>query len=290
MKKYIRHRTQNVLDVKDLTALEYLDFEGKYKGYRENHDFFELCYVESGAISLHLEDKSLDIAEGSTVIIPPNMRHSYSSPAGNLSRAFVICFECLSQTLGLISARPIPADEGEIFCLKTIIREYPKTYRMNSRELLELIPSPAFGGQQAIILQLEYLLISLMRRNLSSGVSEVVLLSGERFHSDLVKIIKDYLRSNVRNKIDLADVCSYMNYSRSFICKIFKAQTGETVITYFNRLKINEGRRLLAETDKSIGEIAEMLGFSEAKYFGASFKKELGISPTEHRAEAKKGK
>ena len=38
MKTYLRHRIQNVVDVKELIALEYLDFEGKYKEYVEKHN------------------------------------------------------------------------------------------------------------------------------------------------------------------------------------------------------------------------------------------------------------
>ena len=51
MKTYLRHKIVNVIDVKGLVALEYLDFEGRYKEYVEQHDFWELCYVEEGKIS-----------------------------------------------------------------------------------------------------------------------------------------------------------------------------------------------------------------------------------------------
>ena len=42
MKTYLRHKICNVIDIKDLIALEYLDFEGKYRDYVEAHDFWEL--------------------------------------------------------------------------------------------------------------------------------------------------------------------------------------------------------------------------------------------------------
>jgi len=41
MKTYLRHKVLNVVDIKELTAIEYLDFEGKYKEYVEKHDFWE---------------------------------------------------------------------------------------------------------------------------------------------------------------------------------------------------------------------------------------------------------
>ena len=48
MKTYLKHKIQNVIDIKSLFALEYLDFEGKYKNYVESHGFWEICYIEKG--------------------------------------------------------------------------------------------------------------------------------------------------------------------------------------------------------------------------------------------------
>lgn len=288
MKTYLRHRTANVIDVKGLVAIEYLDFEGKYKNYSESHDFCELCYVECGDITLQLGGKSLHLEAGNTVFIAPNTEHSYFSSAGNNSRVFVICFECQSHMLKYMSGNIFSATEDEIYCIRKIINDSNGTFTMNEKDQLELIPSPGFGGQQAIILQLEYMLIVLMRRCLSERKSDVILLSGDKFYQDLVDIIVDYLRGNVGKKIALNDICERFNYSRSFICKIFKEQTGSTLITYINKLKIAEAQRLLASRDMTVSEISEALGFSEAKYFGAIFKKLVGISPQAYREKIHK--
>ncbi len=287
MKTYLRHRTLNVIDVKELIALEYLDFEGKYKDYVEAHNFYELCCVEQGDVALDLDGEKHVLTPGGLIIISPGCRHSYSSKGGNLSRAFVVCFECTSHTLRLLSGVPFVATDDEAYCVKRIIDECRSTFRMNERDQLELISSPAFGGQQAIILQLEYLLIGLLRRHLSEKRSDVVFLSREKFYPDLVDIITGYLRDNVRQRISLKDVCERFNYSRSFICKIFKEQTGESLISYFNRIKIEEAKNLLADTDMTVISISELLGFSEAKYFGVTFKKQEGVSPQAYRAQAR---
>ena len=54
MKTYLRHKSMNVIDIKELAALEYLDFEGKYGNYEEKHTFWELCYVVKGEAELVL--------------------------------------------------------------------------------------------------------------------------------------------------------------------------------------------------------------------------------------------
>ena len=290
MKTYLRHRTLNVIDVKELIALEYLDFEGKYKDYVEEHNFYELCCVEQGEITLDIDGSTHALSDGDLIVVQPGCRHSYSSKNGNNSRAFVVCFECTSHILRLLSGVLFTTTVDEAYCIKRIIEECKATFRMNDRDQLELLSSPGFGGQQAIILQLEYLFIGLLRRHLSDKRSDVVFLSREKFYPDLVDIITGYLRDNVRQRISLKDVCERFNYSRSFICKIFKEQTGESLISYFNRVKIEEAKSLLAETDMTVISISELLGFSEAKYFGVTFKKQEGLSPQAYRTAVRQNK
>lgn len=288
MKTYLRHRSLNVIDVKGLVALEYLDFEGKYKDYEETHDFCELCFVEHGEIELICETESILLSNNEIVFIKPNTRHSYRSESGNQSRAFVLCFECPSHVLAPLSGIRFHSEEKDTYCMKRIIEECHGTFRMNDKGQLEVLPSPSFGGQQAIILQIECLLISLLRRKAEDKSSGIVFLRGERFYAELVDIIKGYLQSNVGKKISINDVCKRFSYSRSFVCKIFKEQTGESLITYFNRLKVEEAKRMLVETEMTVSEISETLGFSEAKYFGTVFKNQEGVSPMAYRESKKK--
>lgn len=283
MKMYLRHKGLNVIDVKELIALEYLDFEGEYRNYVEKHNFCELCYVEKGEITLRLEHDCLTLQQYEIAVIEPDTVHSYYSANGNQNKVFVVCFECPSHLIRVMSGTKFSPNEVHSDCMRKIIEECGNVFCINERGLLEVLSSPSFGGQQAIILQLEYLLIGLLRQFFSVGNTDVVFLNREKFYSDLVDIIKGYLKSNLDRRLTLDDICKRFNYSYSFICKIFRNQTGESVIAYFNRLKMEEARRLLSETDRSVKEISELLGFSEPKYFGAVFKKQMGCSPLTYR-------
>ncbi len=289
MKTYLKHRSLNVIDVKDIVALEYIDFEGKYADYVEEHNFWELCFVEEGESLLLIDGKELHLNKGDVAFIEPNTPHLYSTQNKEDTRLFVICFECTSYSIHLLSGIKFSLDENELNCQKLIIEEGSKTYLTDENDQLVLIDSPSFGGQQAIKIQLEYLLISILRKYSSKKSSGIVFLNGESFYSDLVKIIKEYLHSNVYNKLSLKDVYSNFNYSRSFICRIFKEQTGESIITYFNKLKIEESKKMLAGTQTSVTDISESLGYTESKYFSASFKSQVGMTPLEYRAKNSKG-
>ena len=132
------------------------------------------------------------------------------------------------------------------------------------------------------------MIICLIRRLSKEKNPEVVFLNKDDFYTKLSGIIIDYLQTKVNTRISLEDICAKVNYSRSFVCKTFKEQTGETLFSYFNRLKIDEAKKLLSESDLSITAVSKELGFSDIKYFGALFKKTEGISPFEYKKKVTK--
>ncbi|MBQ4259541.1 MAG: AraC family transcriptional regulator [Lachnospiraceae bacterium] len=283
MKTYLRHRISNVIDVKELIALELLDFEGKYRNYVETHDFWEICYVTKGEITLFLDEKEVTVREHELVLVSPNRKHSYYSEKGNENQAFVVCFDSFSQALNAISDHVFAEDSLQYGCMEKIMEESATTFHMNDKEHLEVLDAPRFGGQQVLLLQLEYLLIGLVRRMSVEKNSDIVFFSDENFYVDLVNAIARFLRENVSQKITLDEICTKFNYSKSFICKIFKKEKGVTVIAYFNSLKVEEAKRLLTESTHSVSHIADLCGYREVKYFDTIFKKHTGTSPVTFR-------
>jgi AraC-like DNA-binding protein len=63
----------------------------------------------------------------------------------------------------------------------------------------------------------------------------------------------------------------------------FRQEVGTTPIKYLQRYRVNRARQLLAESDKSIAEIARIVGFSDSGYFSRIFHRETGVSPEEFR-------
>ncbi len=283
MKTYLKHNIRNVIDIKGLTALEYLDFEGKYKNYEEKHNFWELCYVEKGNVELILEGKTIHLKCGEVAFISPEKIHSYVCSSCKDSTAFVVCFETFSHAMKTLDSEVLSLDESLKDCISKIIFEYKHTFFMNDQEHLEILAKPNFGGQQAIILQLEYLIICLLRKMSAEKNPGVIFLDKEDFYPKLSAIIVDHLQANIGTRLSLDDICRKVNYSRSFLCKIFKEQTGQTLFSYFNKLKIDEAKRLLEETEMMVLDISKELGFSDVKYFGSLFKNIVGMSPLEYK-------
>lgn len=99
----------------------------------------------------------------------------------------------------------------------------------------------------------------------------------------------EYIRRNYMDAdLSLNGICSYLNMSTSHFSTIFKEVTGETFVEVLTRIRMEKARELLENTTLKNYEIAEKVGFSDPHYFGISFKKMTGKTPTEYAREKRK--
>ncbi len=97
-----------------------------------------------------------------------------------------------------------------------------------------------------------------------------------------------YMQTNVYNNLSLQDLADYFEISPSYICRVFKVYYSDTPISYYNKIKIEEARRLLnVYQNMKIKDIAEMLGFGDQYYFSKVFKQQYGVSPLMYKTQLK---
>lgn len=99
----------------------------------------------------------------------------------------------------------------------------------------------------------------------------------------LVREIQMYIDCNYRRGVSLTELAEHVNVSSSYLSKLFLEHVGEHFSDYVNNLKSQKAKELLKTTDQKIYEIADYLGFNDAYYFSAWFKRTVGCSPTEYR-------
>ncbi len=99
--------------------------------------------------------------------------------------------------------------------------------------------------------------------------------------------IKLYVKEHLNENFTLNDLCRHVNFSPSYVDRKFKEQTGESVMRYVNRQKIAAAQSLLDNPSVPIFAVAERLGYYDANYFSAFFKKQTGLSPSEYRKQSK---
>ena len=103
------------------------------------------------------------------------------------------------------------------------------------------------------------------------------------------RLALDYIQKNYMDPdLSLNSICSYLNISTSYFSTIFKEMTGETFVESLTRIRMEKAKELLENTTLKNYEIAEKVGFSDPHYFGISFKKMTGKTPTEYAREKRR--
>ena len=104
----------------------------------------------------------------------------------------------------------------------------------------------------------------------------------ERSNS-IIENAKEYITQHFNKDISLDDVSRAVNISPYYFSKIFKEDTGENFIEYLTNIRMEKAKELLETTEYSMKEICSMVGYSDPNYFSRSFKKNVGVTPTEFK-------
>jgi len=130
---------------------------------------------------------------------------------------------------------------------------------------------------------LEIFLIDVMRSMTETESGNKTFLKDRAFDKKPVANVVKVLSENVFLPLSIDQICKKTNYSRSYLFREFKAETGKSIIQYFIDLKIEKAKELLRENDLSIKEISEKLAFDTPNYFSKTFKKVTGYTPSTYR-------
>lgn len=103
--------------------------------------------------------------------------------------------------------------------------------------------------------------------------------------------VKKHVEDNIDNPALTVDVlCSLVNMSRTSFYNKLRVLTDQAPADYIRLIRLKRAVQLLKEGTHPITEVAEMTGFSDAKYFREVFKKHFGVSPSQYGKEEKEQK
>ena len=105
----------------------------------------------------------------------------------------------------------------------------------------------------------------------------------EEKSNSIIEMSKEYIRNNFNKDISLDEVSRVANISPYYFSKIFKEGTGQNFIEYLTGIRMEKAKELLSTTEYSMKEICSMCGYSDPNYFSRSFKKNVGVTPTEYK-------
>ena len=101
-------------------------------------------------------------------------------------------------------------------------------------------------------------------------------------------LLEDYFMNGRAEKIGLPTVqylANELNMSANYLSDLLKKDTGHTALNYIHNKVIDVAKTQIVSTNKSISEIAYLLGFQYPQHFTRLFKREVGCTPNEYRLQ-----
>ena len=107
--------------------------------------------------------------------------------------------------------------------------------------------------------------------------------------ADVARAVR-FIRQNFRSGINVADVLREVPLSRRILESRFRRTLGRTMHQEITRLRMAHVKRLLADTDLPLTEVAQSSGFEHVEYLSVAFKRETGSTPRDFRRKSRPAK
>ena len=114
-------------------------------------------------------------------------------------------------------------------------------------------------------------------------VSEDIYDEDNKKISSTLKPAIDYIYKNKSENITVENMAKVCHISQSYFSRLFSKEMGQSFSNYISKLKIKWAKDILEESDMSISQISDELGFNEPGYFIKIFKKYEGMTPSVYR-------
>lgn len=147
------------------------------------------------------------------------------------------------------------------------------TKPFSTEELMKVIRALLYNREQ---IQKHFQHVGILPHPVKDTFSQ----GDELFLSKLNKIVID----NIGNPLlDIPFLCKEIGMSRASLYNKLKAVTDMGANDYINKFRMEQAIKLIRNTDLSITEISEQVGFATSRYFSTSFKQYTGLTPTQYK-------
>jgi AraC-like DNA-binding protein len=248
------------------------------KGYLSHyHDAHELLYVISGKIAVNICGEEREAGAGSLLVFSRFEEHSVRVLTAEYRRYTLLISPdiarsddeyLLSSVLINRTGRfdHIITFEGEQNNIESLMREMAEEFANQAPMCDKMLDS-----------MLARLLVCLYR------IRPELFLTYENRNTDIVRELQAKIENDYSEHFSLADLAGWYHISESHLSHIFKSITGYAPIEYLISCRLSAAKNLLSSSDKSIKEIIDLCGFSDESNFSRTFKKKVGMTPTEFR-------
>ncbi|MEC0090132.1 AraC family transcriptional regulator [Paenibacillus macquariensis] len=227
---------------------------------------YQLHQVLEGKGELIVNEERYIVGPGDVFFLYPDIPHSYT-PISREWKLSWISFNGreagqMLQYAGIRKSGPSRLREGKLL---SPLREM--LTMMNHNEL----------GANLELSKLLYALLLDMKLNLVSPLNE-------DFEMERIKSVLQHIERNLHRALPLKELAEVASVSPQYLCRLFQRTLHDRPVTYINKQRINRSKQLMFDDrEKKMYEIAQLVGFDNASYFCAVFKRVTGLKPEEFK-------
>ena len=251
---------------------------------RYNKDKMELAEITMGTVNIQIGTEFITAKCGDFLYLPPNMIFRAESEGG-LAGIRGISFDSSIIETNMLSY------EAEILYMFFVQSENKiKLFTEGHPSHPILCRAMAEAYEEYISKDVCYKL--LVRSNIYRMMTELLRYycvcktddDKSVYHNVLrLRPVISYIGNHFADKITIEELSEIIMVSADYFTKMFKKSIGKTPIDYINAIRVNRSMHLLIDTNKSMPEIAEAVGFCNANYFHRIFKQYMNTSPLAYR-------
>ncbi len=244
----------------------------------------KIIYLISGDIAVNIEnEKKFHLSVGNLLFIPAGTRYKLK---GQYLRAAIITFDPVADWADETERIPpaATADFDESKCHAGEFAPFDKPLLSEDMESerdtfirIGNIATSAEGEWRAEVSAM----VKLILLKLAETVSEHAL------PAQMVESLDAYIRENCAEEISNTEIGAIFGYHPFYVSRMLKEKKGITLRQYIISYRLKAAKRMLELTSKSMAEIAEEVGFTDASYFTKTFRQSFGITPKEWRNKFK---
>ena len=209
-------------------------------------------------------DEAVTAEAGSFIIFAPGEKQHHMYSGNATAEFFYVHFQCEALPEG------IELETSRVYSLP-----FHKRFASVFEEIIEETLSKRPNYEILCISRLLYLL-SLIQR-----ASKETIGAHNKSWNGIARAVQHMNRYCDQN-LKLEDYASMCNMSKYHFLRTFKSVTGTTPLEYRNSIRIDHAKEMLKNSNSSVSEISEILGYSSLAYFSAAFKKATGLSPSDY--------
>jgi len=250
-----------------------------YKGYswqNHLHKSFEFIFVEKGTLKVSVNKEDYSVGAGSAVMVFPYEVHSIKGDEDTVYFVAVFSMD-LCESFYNYSEKSIP--ESHIFAPEKEVVEYLKHYIMKPQdELIDFkkVPDVPF-----------FYLKSCLYALCGSFTNKVNFTDSPR-NTMLTEEILDYIEKNYQQDITLKTLSDAICYDYHYISRIFNETFKMNFKVLVNQYRCEKAAILLANTGKTVSDIALSCGFQSVRSFNRVFSEYSSLTPSDYRKSSSK--